>query len=137
MKLDDMFEISEKLDKGVDFEVFPGIIAKVTIIDSNSLQIKLNQEMYKYIRENDLDNATEISEEEFSKIRDKVIIKSIIKDVKGIEDSEGNPQEWTEDFSYELLKNPKSSTFFNRIFDYITILSAKQDTLIEDKTKKK
>lgn len=143
MKLDDMLSISDKLEKGVEFEVFSEkedgkrIVAYVTTIDKNEFSIELNREIYKYLSDHNLSNVLDIPTEDYIKLQYTVIIKSVIKDVKGIEDNEGNEKEWTKEFAFELLKNPRSKKFFNRIFNFADIITAKEYTLADNYTKKK
>ena len=47
MKLEDMLTVSDKLGKGVEYEVFPNVVATLTTLDNNQLQISLNREIFK------------------------------------------------------------------------------------------
>lgn len=140
MKLSDIKKVSERIEKGYDFEPFPGsgVIATVVPIDSNKRDINITKEFVKYFKKTGVKSVEEIPDEDLEKIRSYAMIYTCILDVKGIKDDEDNDIEWNYELVEQIIEEGGFSGFLQSVFTYIqNITLGGVAYKVDDNTKKK
>lgn len=142
MNLEDLKKVTDKLDKGFEFKVFPNldIIARIVPIDNNKKDVIFSELMVEYFIKNKdegISKVKDVPQEDIEKISAMALVISTIVDVKGLTDKEGNELVWNYKLAEQMIEEGYKS-FFERIFNYVNLISFGGACYeINDNTKKK
>lgn len=137
MKLSALKKTSNNMNKGKRFEIFEGVFATIIPNGGDKHKFSLSYKIQKYMLENEVEDIKDIPDEVYETISKESIVDTIIVNVEGIEDENGDPIEWTPEFGKTLIEDSDMTVFFNKVLH----LSSKEEVFYEqdinEYTKKK
>lgn len=136
MKLSQIKEIEDNIEKGYRFQIYPGSNIYATVIPYNDIRHQNNFAALCQIwhRKNE---GEKITEEVVEDLRAKAMIATCILDIDGLENEDGTEKKWSLDEGMKIMDEGHFK-FFKTIFDYVDNLTLKSTPyIVNEDTKKK